>query len=383
MNGTRFRLWLGSRAASEDELARIEQIEVTQEMDAFWEARVRMALCLDARGTWLHWPGDVAAPFSRVRIEIDLGDGRFVPLIDGPLAGIDAALDAQPGRSSSSLVVRDDSAFLDRDEEAERPFEGKPDGEVAQILFGRFRDVIGPTRIPPTEGTHAHTTRRGTVLAFLRMLARHNDRHAYVLPAEEAGGKSIGCFLPDPEDATDLPALVMLGAERNLAGAEITEDPRGPERTRARVLRLNDQGVTRFETSAQDLGLMRALPARPADLTPRRLLHPADNHREAPEAAVRAQARRRGYVYHLQGRIVPGCYGAVLTPYRKVRVDAGATPYSGDYLVTKVVHRITPSLYTQELEARADSVSEVPGAAVAEALGGGLQVSVSASVGIF
>jgi hypothetical protein len=62
----------------------------------------------------------------------------------------------------------------------------------------------------------------------------------------------------------------------------------------------------------------------------------------------------------------------VLTPYKKVRVDVGATPYSGDYLITKVVHRITPSLYSQELEAKTDSVSDVSGAQVAEALGGGI-----------
>jgi hypothetical protein len=386
MADMRFRLWFGDRAASADELARVEQIEVTQEMDAFWEAHVRMALCLDANGTWQHWPGDTATPFSRVRIELDLGSGHFVPLIDGPLAGVDAGLDAQPGRSTATMVVRDDSAFLDRDEEAEGPFENKSDSEVAQTLFGRFSQFIGETRVPPTQGTPATTSRRGTVLTFLRRLARLNGRHAYVLPAEQQGGKSIGCFLPDPEASdgpSDLPPLVMIGIERNLADAEITEDPRGPERTRARVLRVNDQGVTTFETSAQDLGLMRELPATPADLTPRRLLHPADNQREDPGAAVSAQARRRGYVYHLRSRVVPGCYGAVLTPYNKVRVDAGATPYSGDYLITRVVHRITPSLYTQELEARTDSTSTVPGAAVAEALGGGLAVSVSASVGIF
>ena len=58
MGQQRFRLWFGGRAAAEAELARVEEIEVTQEMDAFWEARVRMALCLDANGRWLHWPGD-------------------------------------------------------------------------------------------------------------------------------------------------------------------------------------------------------------------------------------------------------------------------------------------------------------------------------------
>jgi hypothetical protein len=386
MAGMRFRLWFGDRAASADELARVEQIEVTQEMDAFWEAHVRMALCLDANGTWQHWPGDTATPFSRVRIELDLGSGRFVPLIDGPLAGVDAGLDAQPGRSTATMVVRDDSAFLDRDEEAEAAFENRSDSDVARTLFERFSQVIGETRVPATQGTPATTARRGTVLTFLRRLARLNGRHAYVLPAAQQGGKSIGCFLPDPgasDGASDLPPLVMIGIGRNLADAEITEDPRGPERTRSRVLRVNDQGVTTFETSAQDLGLMRDLPATPADLTPRRLLHPADNQREDPTAAVSGQARRRGYVYHLRSRVVPGCYGAVLTPYNKVRVDAGATPYSGDYLITRVVHRITPSLYTQELEAKTDSTSKVSGAAVAEALGGGLGVSVSASVGIF
>lgn len=383
MTDMRFRVWFGDRAASEDELSRVEEVEVTQEMDAFWEARVRMALCLDANGLWQHWPADTAAPFSRVRVELDLGSGRFVPLIDGPLASVDAGLDAQPGRSTATLVVRDDSAFLDRDEGVDPPFENQSDSDVARTLFGRFNDVIGELRIPDTQGTPATTRRRGTELTFLRRLARHNDRHAYVLPAEQRGGKSIGCFLPDPSDAASLPPLVMIGIERNLADAEVSEDPRGGERTRSRVLRVNDQGVTTFETSAQDLGLMRDLPARPADLTPRRLLHPADNHREDPTAAVTGQARRRGYVYHLRSRVVPGCYGAVLTPYQKVRVDAGATPYSGDYLITRVVHRITPSLYTQELEARTDSTSTVSGASVAEALGGGLSVSVSASVGIF
>jgi hypothetical protein len=128
---------------------------------------------------------------------------------------------------------------------------------------------------------------------------------------------------------------------------------------------------------------MRDLPALPADLTPRRLLHPSDNAREDPTAAATAQARRRGYVYRLTSQVIPGCYGAALTPYKKVRVDAGATPYSGDYLITRVVHRITPSLYSQQLEAKANSTTEVSGAAIAESLGGGLKVAVSASVGIF
>ena len=381
MGDTRFRVWFGDRAASVDELALIEDIEVTQEMDAFWEAQLRMALCLDASGAWQHWPGDVASPFSRVRVEIDIGSGAFTPLIDGPLVSIDAALDSQPGRSTATMLVRDDSAFLNRDEEVEPPFERRSDSDIADALLRRF-EQIADTRIDATTTTPEHTMRRGTVLQFLRQLALVNDRHAYVLPGDTPGA-SIGCFSADPADAADLPALVMIGEQRNLANGSITQDPNGGERTQAQVLRVDDQGVVSFQTSAAELGLMRALPAAPADLTPRRLLHPADNTRADPAAAATGQARRRGYVYRLRSHVVPGCYGAVLAPYQKVRVDAGATPYSGDYLISKVVHRITPSLYSQELEARTDSVSEVSGAAVAEALGGGLSLSVSASVGVF
>ena len=260
MGDTRFRVWFGDRAASQEELARIEEIEVTQEMDAFWEARLRMAMCLDERGAWLHWPGETAAPFSRVRVELDAGTGRFVPLIDGPLTSVDAALDSQPGRSTATMVVRDDSAYLNRDEEVEPPFEKRSDGEIAQELFGRF-EQIRQTRIEGTSVTPETTTRRGTVLEFLRQLALANDRHAYVLPGDEPGG-SIGCFLPIPVAVPELPGLVMIGDGRNLADASITEDPDGAERTQAQVLRVDDQGVVSFETSAEDLGLMRDVPAR-------------------------------------------------------------------------------------------------------------------------
>ena len=377
----RFRVWFGDRAASSDELGRIEEIEVTQEMDAFWEARLRMALCLDANGAWLHWPGDKASAFSRVRVELDIGNGRFAPLIDGPLVSIDAGLDALPGRSTATMVVRDDSAFMNRDEEIEPPFEHRAASEIAEELFGRF-EQIDATRIESTDAAPETTTRRGTVLQFLRSIGQANDRHAYVLPGDEPGA-SIGCFLPDPEGTAGLPPLVLVGDGRNLANASVTEDPDGGERTQAAVLRVDDQGVTSFETSAEDLGLMRNLPAQPADLTPRRLLDPMDNTREDPAAAATAQARRNGYVYKLTSQVIPGCYTTLLSPYQKVRVDAGATPYSGEYLITKVVHRITPSVHTQELEAKADSATEVSGAAVAEALGGGLKLAVSAGGGIF
>jgi hypothetical protein len=381
MAGMQFRVWFADRAASLEELARIEEIVVTQEMDAYWEAQMRMALCLDAQGHWLHWPGDSSAPFSRVRVEIDIGDGAFVPLIDGPLVSIDGALDSQPGKSTATLLVRDDSAWLNRDEEVEAPFEVRAASDIASELFGRF-EQIAEIRVDDTTATPAATTRRGTVLQFLRELGSGNDRRVYVLPGETPGA-SIGCFLADPADAADLPPLRLVGDDRNLANASITQDPEGAERTQAQLLRTDDQGVTQLEVDPADLGLMRDLPAVPADLSPARLLDPMANTSEDPEAAAIAQAHARSYVYFLASDVVPGCFGAVLSPYRKVRLDAGAMPYSGDYLITKVTHRITPSLYSQQLEAKTDGATSIESAAVAESPDGGVDPAVSASGGIF
>lgn len=380
MGAASFRIWFGERAASEAELRRVEEIEVIQEMDAFWEARIRMALCLDERGAWLHWPGERLQPFSRVRIELDPGDGRHTPLLDGPLAAIDAGLDAQPGRSTASMIVRDDSAWLDRDEAVAPPFVRRRDSDIAREVFEGFAQIRS-TRIDATALEPEFTTWRGTALQFLRELARASDRHAYVLPGAEPGA-SIGCFLADPRGPAGLAPLRLVGEGRNLAEAVFVQDPDGGERTLARVLRLDDQGTTVFGTSAEELGLMREVPARAADLTPRRLLHPADATRPDPAAAASAQARRNGYVYRLSGRLVPGCYPAVLSPYQKVRVEAGATPYSGDYLLARVVHRITPSIHTQQFEAMADSHTEVPGK-TAEARDRALGLAAALQGGIF
>jgi hypothetical protein len=348
-------------------------------MDAFWEAQLRLVLCLDAQGHWQHWPGDTAEPFSRVRVEIDPGDGAFVPLIDGPLTAVDADMDSQPGRSNATLLVRDDSAWLDRDEDLEPPFEARTDSDLATELFGRF-EQIASTRIDSTTPTNPTITRRGTVLQFLRERAAASDRRAYVLPGDTPGA-SIGCFLADPADPTDLPPLRLIGDDRNVASASVTQDPDGAETTVAQVLRLDDQGLAAFEAGPAELGTMRDLPAVPADLTPRRLLSPADNTAEDPTAAATAQARRSAYVYALSAELVPGCYGAVLAPYRKVRVDAGAMPYSGDYLISKVVHRLTPSLYQQQIEARTDGQTDL--AAATPAAAGPVDPAVAASAGVF
>lgn len=203
-----------------------------------------------------------------------------------------------------------------------------------------------------------------------------------MLPGSQRG-RSVGCFKPFPREAGSLPPLRLIGDDRNLADATIAEDSESPERTSGRTLRLADGALASFETSATDLGISGGRPAVPAGKEAARLLPPDRSLRESPEAAASRAAREAGYAFKLESTVIPGCYAAALTPYNRVRIECGSTPYSGDWLITKVVHRITASLYSQRFTARGDAATEVSDAPVAEAPGGGLSVSFSASVGVF
>ena len=381
MGEAKFRVWFGSREASEDDLARIEEIQVIQELDKFWEARMRTTMCLDAQGNWQHRPDTVATAFSRVRVELDPGNGSFVPLIDGPVSNFESMLDSQPGRSTATFLVRDDSVLLNRDQGTEI-FRDQTDSQVAKQVLRSIKE-IADTRIDATIATHPITTRRETRLVFLEKLASVNQRRVYVLPGA-VRGRSIGCFLRDPDKPTgELPPLRLIGDDRNLSNAKIEEDSEAPERTHGFTLRLSDGVLNSFEVSAADLRIDGDRPAVPRGTEPLRLLPPAAALHEASEEAATAQASESGYAFKLTSSVIPGCYDAVLTPYVKVRVECGKTPYSGNYLITKVVHRITPSLYSQSFEAKSDGSTEVPDAPVAEAPGGGLSISFSVNVGIF
>lgn len=379
MPAAAFRLYFGERPATAEELARVDEITVEQEADMAWEARIRMTLCTAPDGRWQHRPDQLAAPFSRVRIELQLGSAGFVALIDGPVAAFEHALDSLPGRSSATLVVRDDSVLMNRSEAVET-FENRSDDAIARELFGRFA-FIASTRIEAVGSARAAVVRRGSEIAFLRRLARAHGRHAYVLPGS-ARGQSVGCFLPDPSRSDGLPPLVLLGSGRNLTELELHEDSEAPGSSSGRTLHIVDGQIQSAQSGPRDLTLLRPLPPLAGASGASRLLRPEDDDRDDPGERTTGDARQSAWAYRASGKLVAGCYAGVLAPYRRVPVEAGDLPLSGEWLIAKVTHHITPSVYTQQFEALADSLNE-PGAPAPDGGAGGLSVSLSASLSIF
>lgn len=358
MAETKFKVFFGDRPATAEELARIEEIVIEQEIDSIWEARLTMYLCLDKDGRWRGQAHEVAQPFSRVRIELQTGGKPFEPLIDGAVASYENSMDSQPGRSTTTLVVRDDGVLLNREDRQAR-YDDKTDVQIVREVLSRHTDVLdGSPEIRTPDGDSARDAfQRTSDLVFLKQIAKVYDFHAYVLPTR-VKGKSKFYFRPKPETvSTDHPELVLLGAGRNLGSATITDDCEGPERTRHRTLRFDDGSVVAGNTSFGDVQLMRDLPAVPEDVSAIRNVPPADAVRTDATAVAAGQQGRHATSIKLSAKVVP-CYGAVLRPYIKLPVRAANTPYGGPWVIRKVIHRITPSVYAQEMEAVTDSRSQ-------------------------
>ena len=150
-----YKLFFDDAPASRADLDRFEEITVEQEVDMAWEARLQLPLCVDAQGQWTGDDARFARAFSRIRIEVQVGRGAFVPLIDGPVVAQDSQRRTEPGQSLLTLVVHDDSAYLNREESLER-YDNLSDHEIAERIFrdgDAYHDLGG--RLSATAGRAA------------------------------------------------------------------------------------------------------------------------------------------------------------------------------------------------------------------------------------
>ena len=344
---TDLRLHIDGQPASAQELAAIESIVVEQEIDAAWEARLQILIDADRRGQWRE--GDrYAREFARVRVEVRRGEGDFEALIDGPVVERASELSSEPGQSTLSLTVRDDSAYLNRRAAADVIEEGRASA-VARRVFAEFSQIaeVDVEDTPPAEGDRPPATvQQGTAIELLRALARRHGMHAYVLPGERPG-RSVGVFRGLPTRPSDLPEIVVMGARRNVERVEVEVRSDRPARVIAETLSLGDKAVIRRSSSSRDLALLGDDPAvDDADQGEERL-PPGQAGAADAQSQVDGEARRRSYAVVVRGELRGACYGRVLQPYRVVRLRGATARMSGDYTIFKVTHTLSRSEYVQ------------------------------------
>ncbi|MCP4117242.1 MAG: hypothetical protein GY737_17970 [Desulfobacteraceae bacterium] len=363
MAAIEYRLFFNNTSATREQLDRVDEIRVEQEVDMAWEARVRMAVRVDDRGKWTGEDEDFMAAFSRVRVEIRIGEGAFAALIDGPITGVDSNMNSEPGQSAVTLTVRDDSVYLDLEENVSR-FENLPDHEIAAWIFGEF-EQIASTDIEETPASGSSlppmVVQRGTAMQIVRSLARRQGMHAYLLPGESPG-RSVGCFKEFPTQTDGLPSLILLGERRNLSTFNAAHNARSPSTVRTSVLSITDKGVTARTSSFRDIDLLGEEPAFESEThTGARILPPHLGESLAPDRAASAEAACSAYAFEAVGTVRSPCYQGILQPYRVVSVVGVNGRLSGDYLITRVTHTLDRSNYGQSFTVRRNARSEGTG----------------------
>jgi hypothetical protein len=292
---------------------------------------------------------DFMGGFGRERVEVRIGDGKFVPLIDGSIVGCEMNTDAQPGQSLVTLVVHDDSIFLNREEGVER-FENVSDSAIAQQVFKMYAE-IGETQIEdvPVPGgpRPVEVMRRGTHMDLLRELAGRSDMHVYVVPGAEPG-KSIGVFASLPTGPGDLPTLVLTGSDRNMESFTARKDEQKAAVVTASTLSLSDKSIITRQSDFSEVELLGDEQAfDDPSRTGERRLPPGDLSSVDLTNRVNAEGRRLSFGYDASGAVRAGCYSGVLQPYRVVTVRGVGKSNSGSYVLSKVTHTLTRSEYTQ------------------------------------
>jgi hypothetical protein len=354
-----YRMFFNNNPATTEQLQQIEDITVEQEIDMAWEARIQIPIGTDEEGNWTGEDEVFTADFTRVRVEIKVGDTEFIPLIDGSIVGFNRQMSSEPGKSVIFLQVQDDSIYLNQEDEIFR-FESLLDHEIASQIFSEIKQIASTeieNTTAPTNNQTPVVMQRGTKMQLLRSLAKRQGMYAYVLPGENPG-ESIGCFQKLPTEPDTLPALILLGSDRNVDEFHERNNAQQPARIQAFALSLKDKTIKKSTSSFAELDLLGDEPAFQEETnTAIQIIHPWDEDTVDLEQLVKAEAERSSYAFDATGNILTNIYTGVLTPYRLVTVKGVNQRSSGNYLISKVTHTLTASNYSQAFSVRRNARS--------------------------
>jgi hypothetical protein len=345
-----YRLYFGNNPATPEQMNKVEEIRVEQEIDMTWEARITIAIGTDEQGRWSTKDMDFIKSFSRVRAEIKNMIEPFIPLIDGSVVGYDSQMSSQPGQSLIVLKVRDDSIYLER-EETIGEFENMLDHEIAEELFQTYgeRIDIGACETTPASGSALtpYVMQRSSAMSLLRQLADRQGFYTYIEPAEKPG-RSIAYFRSISLTVSDLPDLILVGKERNVENLDIDLNSTRPVKVTASVLNVSDKSIVTKTSSYENLEVLgKENPLADESEFGSTILRPAAGESADLERIVNAEAARASYAFRANGVVRRKCYNGVLRPYRVVTIRGLNGQLCGNYLIERVSHTITGSYYDQ------------------------------------
>jgi phage protein D len=342
-----YRLFFDNAPVEQAQIDKFTEIRVDQAIGLAAEAQLDLPVSTDDTGAWSGQDDDFSVPYHRIRVEVQLDEGDFVPLIDGPVVAQRFELKAEPDNSHVTLVVHDDSVLLNREEKV-AVFEDKAASEIAESLISEYGLTPQVDDMPPAGGALTrYVVQRGTNMQLLRQLARRNGMWTYVKPGPDPG-KSIGVFSRPSLDPSDLPEIVLLGADRNIDDLSVEFDAFRPLKAEARSITITDKSELTSEIESSDLSPLGDEAVHDVlDPTVTALLARTREEQADIDAAAQAAVNLSSFAYIAQGEVTNDLYGGIILPYQVVSVAGIGGRLSGNYVVSRVSHKLTDSSYSQ------------------------------------
>lgn len=352
-----FRLYFDNEPADEERLSLFCEIRVDQAIGMAAEAELSMGIGADDSGVWSGIEEDFTQPFARVRVEVKVGDGDFVPLLDGPIVGSRFELEAAPEASKLIVVAQDDSVLLNQEEGVEL-YEDMATHEIVEQIFSEHGLTPEVESTPVAgAGLTRYTVRRGTSMQLLRELARRHGMFVYVR-AGASPGSSVGVFARPSLAPSDAPALKLLGADRNVASFRAELDALKPLTAEARSVGVARKAELTSETTASDLDSLGDAAAHDVVAPPAKTLLARTREEQTDlDEATASAVNLSSFAYSASAEVEAESYAAVLQPYQVLTVLGVGGYLSGDYLISRVTHVINGESYKQQIQLRRNARS--------------------------
>jgi len=290
-----------------------------------------------------------------------VGDEGFVPLFEGPVIGFDSRMTSEPGQSSIHLRALDDTILLRRKKADAKSWPGKKVSEVVKAIFHELDSVDQQAlRIEETKEAVDDRTEimaRGNLFDTLIELADLTRRIVYLAPGPEPN-KCIAAFKARSDKKSVLPALVLLGRDRNIDAFEVSSDSILASTVVGSALKIDDKAVLERTAQYRDENLMGDDPAIDPKDAADFVIDPYTASTPYVVDAITGKRSDLAHVLRAHGRVRVGCYAGVLSPDMLVPVSGTSKKLAGSYFILAVTHTLTRSEYTQDFEVERAGVSQ-------------------------
>lgn len=351
-----FRIFMDNDVADQQRLDSLGEVKVEQAIGMAAEAQLEIPVGLNEAGLWSTLDESFVEVFKRIRIEVRVRGGDFIPLIDGPIVSQRFELSAKPNESKMIIVVHDDSVLLNQDESVEI-YEDLSADQIADQLF-RDAGLISQTDSVDTVPGNItrYQVKRGTSMQMLKELARSHGMFVYVEPGDSPG-TSTGCFKRPDLNHGGYPELLLIGAERNINRFTAQLDGLRPMAVTAEGVDTDDNTINSVTTENSQLTALGDEPVHDFVPAARTLLTRPSEANRALESQTVAAADHSSWAYSANAEVITDTYSAVLQPYRVVTVAGAGQRLSGDWLISQVTHTLTDSQYKQAFGLRRNARS--------------------------